>query len=461
MLIIYLLLYLYFYCFLLPSISTKMKCNAILQYIMNGYRKKSSKFASKFFRDMEQSVLDKITTNNWCYYYEGWRNGKKGGFVQKQGIYRFHEKVRDKSGNLVDVHDKEEDNPIVAIGIVAYWLFFNSRKDAVIKRLTSYRVEIPKDMKEQFENYTKVRFEQFKDEHRDDPNTWDWDWDYQFYAKVIIPHEIGFNKKSEALFKYISDSDIVLVRAVMNNYIKYLKKCRAEKGYRVSPELLVLRAVDSQDDTKYEDLEDYEVNAILEKLKEEGYIDVYWVNKHTPWVTTLLDKGRAYLKQLEEGSSVVGTKHSVREITWEEEKQCFKNAVLNIMKNTKQNGDYLFEKKTQWIAVYRFAIDRGFMYDMDDPKEPEDKSAPQYAAFEKFTHELQLNVDPPTRIPFTKNAIDSISKKNYVRYNTRYPWSKDGITDTRSFTLYTEMEDVYLALQEEYDKLVSQVERSL
>jgi hypothetical protein len=131
------------------------------------------------------------------------------------------------------------------------------------------------------------------------------------------------------------------------------------------------------------------------------------------------------------------------------------------MKNTKQNGDYLFEKKTQWIAVYRFAIDRGFMYDMDDPKEPEDKSAPQYAAFEKFTHELQLNVDPPTRIPFTKNAIDSISKKNYVRYNTRYPWSKDGITDTRSFTLYTEMEDVYLALQEEYDKLVSQVERSL
>lgn len=255
---------------------------------------------------MEDSVLDKITTSNWCFYYEGWRNGKKGGFVQKQGIYRFHEQVRNKGGILDDVHDKEEDNPIVAIGIVAYWLIFNSRKDNVIKRLTSYRVEIPKTMKEQFENYTKVRFEQFKNEHRDDPNTWNWDWEYQFYAKAIIPHEIGLNKQSEALFDYISDSDIALVKAVMKNYIEYLKKCRTEKEYRVSPELLVLRAVDSQDDTKYEDLEDYEIKAILEKLKGEGYIDAMWVHgQKLPWVCKMLDKGRAYLKQLEEGTGVI------------------------------------------------------------------------------------------------------------------------------------------------------------
>jgi len=255
---------------------------------------------------MEESVLDKITTSNWCFYYEGWRNGKKGGFVQKQGIYRFHEKIRTKGGNLDDVHDKEEDNPIVAIGIVAYWLIFNSRKDNVIKRLTRYRVEIPKDMKEQFENYTKVRFEQFKIEHRDDPFTWDWDWEYEFYTKYIIPHEIELNKMSEALFDYISDSDIALVKAVMMNYIKYLKKCRADKGYQVSPELLVLRAIDSQDDTKYEDLEDYEVKTILEKLKEEGYIDAMWVHgQKLPWVCKILDKGRAYLKQVEEGEGVI------------------------------------------------------------------------------------------------------------------------------------------------------------
>jgi hypothetical protein len=249
---------------------------------------------------MEESVLNKITTSNWCYYFEAWRNGKKGGFVQKQGIYRFHEKVRNKGGNLDDVYDKEEDNPIVAIGIVAYWLIFNSRKDDVIKRLTNYRVEIPKDIKEQFENYTKVRFEQFKNDHRDDPFTWDWDWEYVFYTKYIIPHEIELNKMSEALFDYISDSDIALVRAVMNNYIKYLKKCRTEKGYRVSPELLVLRSIDTLNEFALEDLEDYEINTILDRLESEGYVKVAWVEGHSSEGVRLLDKGRTYLKQLEE-----------------------------------------------------------------------------------------------------------------------------------------------------------------
>ncbi len=252
--------------------------------------------------NMEESVLDKISTNNVRFYYEGWRNGKHGSICQKNGIYRFVEMARGKSGMLDDVKRSEEDNPIVAIGIVAYWLQFNSRMDPVIKRLTKYNCEIPKDIREQFDNYTKIRFEQFRKGHRDDPNTLDWDWEYEFYVNTIIPHEIAFNKRTEALFDYISDSDIKLVQAVMKNYIKYLKKCRADKGYQVSPELLVLRAVDSQDDTKYEDLEDYEVKTILEKLKDEGYIDAMWVHgQKLPWVCKILDKGRTYLKQVEEG----------------------------------------------------------------------------------------------------------------------------------------------------------------
>jgi len=146
--------------------------------------------------------------------------------------------------------------------------------------------------------------------------------------------------------------------------------------------------------------------------------------------------------------------------TWEEEKQCFRNAVLSVMEQKKGDGGFLFKKSTQWIAVYRFAVDGGIMYDMDDPKEPQDKSAPQYAFFEKFAQELQLDVNPPTRLPFTKNAIDSLNKPNYVRYNTCRPWSRDGIKDSRSFLLYTELDDVYKALEKEYYKLIRQVERS-
>lgn len=411
---------------------------------------------------MEESVLNYISPTEMRYYYEGWRNGKHGSICQRNGIYRFVEQAHGKSGILDDVKRNKDDNPIIAIGIVAYWLQFNSRMDPVIKRLTKYNCEIPKDIRELFDNYTEIRFKQFREEHRDDPNTLDWDWEYEFYVNTIIPHEITFNKRTEALFDYISDSDIALVRAVMNKYIKYLKKCRADKGYRVTPELLVLRAVDAQDDAKYEDLDDYEVNTFLDKLEGEGFIKVAWIEGHRPEGTRMLDKGRAYLKLLEKGGGVVGTKHAVREITWEEEKLCFKAAVLHVMEKKKEDGDYLFEKPTQWMAVYRFAIDIAIMYEMNDPKEPEDKSTPQYAAFEKFAHELQLDVNPPARLPFTKNAIDSInSNKSYVRYNTSYPWSKDGINDTRSFTLYTEMEDVYQAVQEKYDKFVRQAERSL
>ena len=254
---------------------------------------------------MEESVLNYISATEMRFYYEGWRNGKHGAICQWDGIYRFVEQARGKSGGLDDVKRNKDDDPIVAIGIVAYWLQFNSRMDTVIKRLTKYRSGIPKDIREQFDNYTKIRFEQFKNEHRDDPDTWDWDWEYQFYAKAIIPHEIGFNKQSEALFDYISDSDIALVRAVMNNYIKYLKKCRSDKGYRVSPELLVLRSIDTLNEYALEDLEDFEINTILDRLENEGYVKVAWVEGHSPEAVRLLDKGRAYLKQLEEGAGVI------------------------------------------------------------------------------------------------------------------------------------------------------------
>ena len=248
----------------------------------------------------------------------------------------------------------------------------------------------------------------------------------------------------------------------MNSYIKYLKKIRTEKGYQVNPELLVLRAIDSGDDTKQEDLEEFEVNTILDKLEEKGYIHVAWIEGHRPEAVRLLDKGRCYLKQLEEGSVAEGTKPTVREITWEDEKHCFKSAVLHVMEQKRADGGYLFEKNTQWMAVYRFAIDIAIMYEMNDPMEPEDSSTPQYKIFDDFAHELQLDVNPPTRLPFSKNTINSInSNKSYVRYNTRYPWSKDGITDPRSFAFYTELEDVYLALEEEYNNFVSQAERAI
>jgi hypothetical protein len=165
------------------------------------------------------------------------------------------------------------------------------------------------------------------------------------------------------------------------------------------------------------------------------------------------------LSELEkEANSIINTNPYFRQITWEVEKQCFKNAVLYVMDlKRKKDGNYLFDKNTLWMAVYRFAIDIGIMYDRGDPNEPQDKSAPQYAFFEKFAHELQLDADPPTRHPFKVSGIDSLNKNSYKRYRQPYPWSMDGLKKpSKGFTLYKELNAVYNALHNKFFNLNKQ-----
>ena len=148
----------------------------------------------------------------------------------------------------------------------------------------------------------------------------------------------------------------------------------------------------------------------------------------------------------------------VKEITWEEEKQCFKAAVIHVMGlKKKKDGSYLFKDTTQWKAVYRFAVDFGIMYDVEDPREPEDKSTPQYAFFNEFAHKLQLDVNPPIRLPFKLSYIDSMNKSIYARYLMAYPWSADGLKNpSKGLTLYRQLNGVYKELKENYFKLIHQ-----
>ena len=150
--------------------------------------------------------------------------------------------------------------------------------------------------------------------------------------------------------------------------------------------------------------------------------------------------------------------HVAKQITWEDKKQCFKTAVLNVMERKKSDGNYLLERDSQWIAIYRFAVDIAIMYEKNKQSAPEGNS-PQYKTFSDFAHEHQLDVNPPTRLPFEKEYISRISKDSYQRYNSTYPWPQDGLTDARSYVLYTQLEDVYMALKEEYENLVHQKEQ--
>ena len=410
---------------------------------------------------MEDSVLGEIHQGSGVnIFYDGWKNGKIGAITDCKGnyIYRFIEAKRNNNGELVALHEKDEENPIVMVGIVSYWIKHRKSKS----RLTTLFItnpQSPKSIREQFDSYTDLRYNQFKEQHADDPATWKYDWDYEFFCKYIVPHEMSLNKETEALYEFISDTDMKLVRSVMDNYIEYLKTRRTELGYHVSPELLVLRSIDSLNEFALEDLENFEISTIVDTLESEGYVKAAWVEGHRLESIRLLDKGRVYMKLLEKGKSKKPPR--LKQLTWEDEKRCFKDAVIYVLELKNNEGIYLFENNTQWIAVYRFAVDSGIMYDVNDPEEPKDKSTPQYAVFENFLHNLQLDIEPPIRIPFKKDYIDKLSKNTYVRYNTHHPWSKDGITDPRSSTLYKELEGVYLTLEKKYNKLVRQAEKNI
>ncbi len=246
-------------------------------------------------------LLDKIPQSSHTNYnYDFWANGKAGFISDDQGtcVYRFHETDRDDNGHTYELNKDENDCPVVAVGIVAYWLKHRKSGD----RLSSLFVKpAPKPMffREQFDNYTELRFNQFKENNLNKPESWNWDWDFEFYVKYIIPHEISLNKTTKALFEYVTEQDVQLVRDVMACYIDYLKTCRSEKGYNVNPEWLVLRGIESYNTNLLEDLEDFEITALFDKLEEEGCIRVAWTEGRNFEGVRLLDRGRARMKKLE------------------------------------------------------------------------------------------------------------------------------------------------------------------
>lgn len=261
--------------------------------------------------DKIDCLLDMIPQESHFYYYfRGcWANGKEGSITDSNGhcVFRFFPLIKDDKGNRIDAEidfDDYDTNPVVATGIIGYWLHFRKNNDRLASYTTWTKEDERKNTLKIFNDYTEDKLKQYIEREQYSPSSWRRDLEKEFYTDFIIPNEEPLNKQSEALFEYITKDDRKLVEEVIEEYMKYLRKCRSDKGYQVNPELLVLRAVESQDNTKYEDLEDFEVNTILEKLKDEGYIKVSWITGHKPWVTRMLDKGRAYLKKLEEGEIV-------------------------------------------------------------------------------------------------------------------------------------------------------------
>lgn len=151
-----------------------------------------------------------------------------------------------------------------------------------------------------------------------------------------------------------------------------------------------------------------------------------------------------------------------RELTWEEKKRCFKDALIYVMDLKKDDGDYLFNKGPKWIVPYRFAVDKkDIMYDKDALRKRQDFSGAQYEQFENLATELKLHDNSLIRIPFERGYINQITKPNYARFNQPWPWPSDGIENARTYSLLVDMNEIYKELQLAYKTFVEALKKQV
>lgn len=380
---------------------------------------------------MTQKVLDQISLQIHIYT-DAWANGKTGAISDErcEGVFRFFETrnvVEEKNGQkyVVEkclVHENIEENPIVAIGIVACWLSFRNNPNRFAS-LTVKKTWSHKCIKELFDKYTQMRYDRFRDMHKDNPETWKWDWDYEFYAKYIVPNELKLNDMTKALLAFLPEEEQKEVRAVMDNYIEYLIKIREDKGYYVCNELKILRYLDTQDLNFLETINVEDWKEALGWLERTRCIKVAWVEGHTPEEVRMLDRGRIYLKCLEDQVHLdidskemnMAPKEMSVQIDSGNLAETFAEYVVKLREIVELHALPEIKHKYEWLAVWRA------MYDMDL------LSKKDYKAFATMIN----NWFPEAKVSCSADAMGDYSAP-YLGETNHEQWNENDFINLRS-----------------------------
>ena len=165
---------------------------------------------------MAETLLDKISKHpNNTIVSDAWLTGQTGEIVDLQGncVFRFIDYI--DSPELRLKHTTEESQlscPIVACGIVGYWLH---KKD----------IEGTKAI---FDGYYELRLREYEKAHESDDDAWERDFKKEFVCRYHISNEKKKIKTSEALFAYITESDQKRIKSITDNYLKFARAKRKE-----------------------------------------------------------------------------------------------------------------------------------------------------------------------------------------------------------------------------------------
>lgn len=181
-----------------------------------------------------------IPQQSHLYYYFGgrWANGKEGSITDSNGhgVFRFYPLMRDSNGNRLEYEIDFNDYvtyPVVATGIIGYWLHFRKNNDRFASYTTWTKEDNHQNTLKIFTNYTKDKLKQYVEREELSPSSWRRDLEKEFYTDFIIRNESSLNEKTKALMEYISPSDCQQVIEVMTEYMLYLEEKR--NSYNPTP----------------------------------------------------------------------------------------------------------------------------------------------------------------------------------------------------------------------------------
>ena len=186
--------------------------------------------------DKIECLLDMIPQQSHFYYYfRGcWANGKEGTITDSSGhgVFRFFPFVPDESGDLTGKIDHKDyvTNPIVATGIIGYWLHFRKNKDRLASYTTWTKEDERKNTLKIFSDYTEDKLKQYIEREEDTPSSWRRDLEKEFYTEFVIRNEEPLNEQTEALMEYITPADREVVKEVIAEYMLFLEE--KKKAYK-------------------------------------------------------------------------------------------------------------------------------------------------------------------------------------------------------------------------------------
>lgn len=157
---------------------------------------------------MVENYLDDIYKPGVNHCFRLWANGKYGSIydLENNCVLRFIE-VPDGTHYKYKEEDWKQKSPILASGIVVWWLLYRRSKSVL----------------DIYESYCQMRMAQYKARREKDADSWKCDIEDEYFNKEWLDIERKCVYESQALFGFVSEQDGKEIQDIINNYWSFIK----------------------------------------------------------------------------------------------------------------------------------------------------------------------------------------------------------------------------------------------